>query len=211
MAGGYGGGWVKYGPRKTMRQNDNPDGPCIPKEARAWHTPHSAPMFCAVGRLFPRYLSGQSIRPKMQLGSVRRRGSGKARGMEDAGFEAHQALPPPGTPRFLLHFLWICLRCTRDCMCCSCLFENEFLQENLIQTFFQIDKFPSYSRLVCVTHASYSCTCFRARARMHGMPLCPVCMQARRLPTSDICGINPLRVGKDLRPGFRALRACHRL
>ena len=35
VAGGHGGGLVKYEPKKPIRQNDNPDGPGIPKEPRA--------------------------------------------------------------------------------------------------------------------------------------------------------------------------------
>ena len=35
VAGGHGGGLVKYEPKKPIRHNDNPDGPGIPKEPRA--------------------------------------------------------------------------------------------------------------------------------------------------------------------------------
>ena len=52
MAGGRGGGLVKHEPQKTITQNDNPGGPCIPKEARAWHAPQRAPMFCAPSAYF---------------------------------------------------------------------------------------------------------------------------------------------------------------
>ena len=35
VAGGYGFGVVKYGPRRTMRKNDIPDGPVHAQGARA--------------------------------------------------------------------------------------------------------------------------------------------------------------------------------
>ena len=51
VAGGRGGGLVKHEPQKTITQNDNPGGPCIPKEARAWHA-RRGPYVLRTERLF---------------------------------------------------------------------------------------------------------------------------------------------------------------